>query len=57
MQESASVSWDPIQPKPLETWEIVLAAFLFACLIYLAVWWARKRSASNTSSLRLDRPD
>ena len=58
MQESASVTWEPVvQTSTFKTWHLVLAVLLFACVVYAVVWWARKRSESVTGSLRVDRPD
>jgi hypothetical protein len=37
----------------------MVAVFLFACVIYGVVWWARRRSENNPGSLHLrgDDPD
>jgi hypothetical protein len=58
MQDSASVTWEPVvQTSTLKTWHLVVAVFLFACVVYAVVWWARKRSESAAGSLGVDRSD
>jgi hypothetical protein len=60
MQQNGTVTFEPVvQTSTLKTWHIVVAVFLFACLIYGVVWWGRRRSENNPGSLRLhgDPPD
>ena len=50
MQESSSITFEPIRhTSVLHPWEIVVAALLFAGLIYFAIWRARRRSKERAS--------
>ena len=53
MQQDAVVTFEPIAPTfTLKTWHMIVAVFLFACVMYFVVWRARRRS-DNEGSLRL----
>jgi len=54
MQASTSIRFDPIPPHRavLHPWEIILAALLFAGLIYLTIRRSRRR-AKESASLNL----
>ena len=54
MQESASVTFEPIRPSPLEPWEILLAIVLFVCVIAAFLWKRRHRASDNHGSLDLN---
>jgi len=52
MQRGATITFEPVmRTSTLKTWHIILAVFLFACVIYAVVWWARKRSENNSGFL------
>ena len=54
MQQDATITWEPaVRTSPLETWHIVVAAILFVCLIFAAVWWSRRQSEENPGTLNL----
>jgi hypothetical protein len=54
MQQDGRISFEPVaQTSSLRAWHVMVAVFLFACVIYGVVWWARKRSESNPGSLRV----
>jgi membrane protein DedA with SNARE-associated domain len=58
MQQGATVTWEPVvQTSQLKTWHIIVAALLFALVIYGTVWWTRRRSERNPGSLRLHEDD
>ena len=60
MQQDGTITFEPVvQTSTLKTWHIIVAVFLFACMFYGVVWWARRRSESNPVSLYLrgDDPD
>ena len=41
MQQDGTIAFDPVvQTSTLKTWHIIVAVFLFACVIYGVVWWA-----------------
>jgi hypothetical protein len=53
MQQGGSITFERVAQYPaLETWHVVVAAILFACVIYGANWRLRK-SESDAGSLRL----
>lgn len=54
MQEPGTVSFDPIQPPPLQTWHIVVALLVFVVLIFVVAKFTRARAARNAALLRLD---
>ena len=51
MQESASISFDPIRPSRIALWQILLASTLFVFLIVVIVWRLRKHSIKDRGSL------
>jgi hypothetical protein len=52
MQQGGTITFEPVvQTSTLKTWQILVAVFLFACVIYGVVWWARRRSENNAGSL------
>jgi hypothetical protein len=60
MQQDGTIAFEPVvQTSALKTWHILVAVFLFACVIYGVVWWARRRPENNPGSLYLreDHPD
>jgi heme A synthase len=60
MQQDGTIAWEPVvQPSTLKTWHVMVAVFLFVCVIYGVVWWARRRPENNPGSLSLrgDHPD
>jgi hypothetical protein len=60
MQQDGTITFAPVvQTATLRTWHIIVAALLFACVIYGVVWWARRRSKNDPGSLNLcgDDPD
>jgi len=60
VQQDGTITFAPVvQTSALKTWHIIIAVFLFACVIYGVVWWARRRSENNPGSLHLrgDDPD
>jgi heme A synthase len=55
MQQDGTITFEPVvQTSILKMWHIVVAVFLFACVIYGVVWLARRHSENN-GSLRLGR--
>jgi hypothetical protein len=59
MQQDGIISWEPVaQIYTLKPWQIVIAVFLFACVIYAVVWWTRRRPENNPGFLcfREDHP-
>jgi hypothetical protein len=54
MQQNVTITFDPVvQTSTFKTWHIIVAVFLFACVIYGVVWWARRRPENNPGSLYL----
>ena len=52
MQQDSTVTWEPVgHTATIKTWQIIVAVFLFACLIYGVVWWTRRRSENSPGSL------
>jgi hypothetical protein len=59
MQQDGTIAWEPVvQPSTFKTWYAIVAVFLFVCVIYGVLWWARRRAENNPGSLQLrgDRP-
>jgi hypothetical protein len=53
MQQDRTIAFEPVvQTSALKTWHIIVAVFLFACVIYGIVWWARRHP-----EIRGDHPD
>jgi hypothetical protein len=60
MQQDGTIAFEPVvQTSTLKTWHIIVAVFLFACVIFGVVWLARRRAEKNPGSLylRRDHPD
>ena len=47
-----------MQISTLKPWQILVAVFLFACVIYAVIWWARRRPDNDPGflCLREDHP-
>ena len=60
MQQGPTITFEPVrQTSTLKTWHIIVAVFLFTCVIYGVVWWTRRRTENKSVSLhfRGDQPD
>lgn len=49
------ISFDPVRPPPLQTWQVVLALIFFLVLIAAIFLRMRRRPEKNPGSLDLDR--
>jgi hypothetical protein len=52
--QNTSWTFYPIEPPPLQTWQIVFGAIVFLIAIAAIAWRLRRRPEKNPGSLNLD---